>query len=472
MSEQSPLIKVCGMRDPDNIRAVEQLGVDWMGFIFWPGSSRYVSAPPAYLPSHARRVGVFVDATLYDIAAHVRDYGLHIVQLHGHESPDYCREVRSVCGDAIATIKAFSVANADDLHAAAAYEGAVNYFLFDTRSPLPGGSGRQFDWSILDAYDGATPFLLSGGISPDDLDRLLAFRYPRLLGFDLNSRFESAPALKDLSLLAPFINAINPHPSTHMNRINTLFSTKPSGILSLYFCAGHPTLDATATTIRTLARRGIDMIEVGIPFSDSMADGPVIQDAATKALRNGMTLRTLFAQLEDIRSDVSIPLILMGYLNPIIQFGIEAFCQRCAEVGIDGVIIPDLPFQDYLDSVKPVADHYDLRVIMLITPETSDERIRLIDDHTDGFIYMVSSAATTGVQRSFDEQKQAYFSHVDSLGLRNPRMIGFGISNRQTLTVAHQAAAGAIIGSKFVSLLDETCDADSALTLLNEALAQ
>ena len=255
-----------------------------------------------------------------------------------------------------------------------------------------------------------------------------------------------------------------------MNRINSLFARKPSGILSLYFCAGHPTLDSTADVIRTLARRGIDMIEVGIPFSDPMADGPVIQDAATKALRNGMTLRTLFSQLEDIRRDVDIPLILMGYLNPVIQFGFEAFCQRCKDVGVDGVILPDLPFKDYLEDFKPVADRYDLRVIMLITPETSDERIRFIDEHTDGFVYMVSSAATTGAQRSFDEAKQAYFNKVNGMLLRNPRMIGFGISNRQTLEAAQKNAAGAIIGSKFVSLLDETHDAGLALDRLMEAL--
>ena len=257
-----------------------------------------------------------------------------------------------------------------------------------------------------------------------------------------------------------------------MNAINTLFATKTSGILSLYFCAGHPTLESTSDIILTLQRRGIDMIEVGIPFSDPMADGPVIQDAATKALRGGMTLRHLLAQLKAIRSDVRIPLILMGYLNPILQFGIEAFCQQCVEAGVSGIIIPDLPFDDYLRYVKPVADSYDLRVIMLITPETSDERIRFIDEHTDGFIYMVSSAATTGAQETFDRQKQAYFNHIASLDLRNPRMIGFGISNRQTLTSAQANAAGAIIGSKFVSLLDETQDADKALSLLFEALQQ
>ena len=255
-----------------------------------------------------------------------------------------------------------------------------------------------------------------------------------------------------------------------MNRINSLFSRKSSGLLSLYFCAGHPTFDSTADIIRTLARRGIDMVEIGIPFSDPMADGPVIQDAATKALNNGMTLHTLFEQLEGIRRDVDIPLILMGYLNPVIQFGFERFCQRCVDVGVDGVILPDLPFRDYLEDFKPVADRYDLRIIMLITPETSDERIRFIDEHTDGFIYMVSSAAITGAQREFNAAKQAYFNHVNSLNLRNPRMIGFGISNRQTLASAQANAAGAIIGSKFVTLLDETGDAETAVTLLLEAL--
>lgn len=257
-----------------------------------------------------------------------------------------------------------------------------------------------------------------------------------------------------------------------MNKINTLFANRGDRkLLSLYFCAGAPTLDSTADTILTLQRRGIDCIEVGIPFSDPLADGPVIQGAATQALRNGMSVRRLFDQLSSIRDQVTIPLILMGYLNPILHYGIEAFCQRCAEVGVSGMIIPDLPFQDYLDMVKPVADRYDLRVIMLITPETSDERIRFIDEHTDGFIYMVSSAAITGAQRSFDEAKQQYFARIDAMNLRNPRMIGFGISNAQTLAAAQAHAAGAIIGSKFVTLLEETDgDADQALDRLFDAL--
>lgn len=257
-----------------------------------------------------------------------------------------------------------------------------------------------------------------------------------------------------------------------MNKINTLFENKKDEkLLSLYFCAGSPTLEGTADVILAMQRRGIAMIEVGIPFSDPLADGPVIQTAATQALRNGMTLRTLFAQLQAVKEQVEVPLVLMGYLNPILHYGIEAFCQSCVEAGVSGAIIPDLPFDDYLHTVKPLADKYDLRIIMLITPETAEERIRLIDDHTDGFIYMVSSASITGAQKSFDEQKQEYFRRINGMSLRNPRMIGFGISNAQTLKAAQDNAAGAIIGSKFVTLLDEAGgDADAALDRLFEAL--
>jgi len=259
-----------------------------------------------------------------------------------------------------------------------------------------------------------------------------------------------------------------------MNKINQVFATRGDRkLLSLYFCAGCPTLDSTGDVIKTMQKRGIDFIEVGIPFSDPLADGPVIQTAATKALKNGMTLKTLFAQLKAIKDEVQIPLILMGYLNPILHYGIEAFCQSCAEAGVSGMIIPDLPFDDYLTQVKPVADRYDLRVIMLITPETSDERIRFIDDHTDGFIYMVSSAAITGAQKSFDDAKQAYFRRINAMHLRNPRMIGFGISNAQTLQAAQDNAAGAIIGSKFVTLLNEAeGDANLALDRLFDALSK
>ncbi len=258
-----------------------------------------------------------------------------------------------------------------------------------------------------------------------------------------------------------------------MNKINQVFANRgDKKFLSLYFCAGCPTLDSTSDVILTMQQRGIDFIEVGIPFSDPLADGPVIQDAATRALKNGMNLKCLFSQLKAIKDDVQIPLILMGYLNPIMHYGIEPFCQSCVESGVSGMIIPDLPFDDYLNIVKPVADRYDLRVIMLITPETSDERIKLIDQHTDGFIYMVSSAATTGAQQEFDQQKQAYFAKINAMQLRNYRMIGFGISNRQTLQSAQKNAAGAIIGSKFVSLLEETGDANLAIKQLKKQLEQ
>lgn len=258
-----------------------------------------------------------------------------------------------------------------------------------------------------------------------------------------------------------------------MNRINKLFQEKSQGLLSLYFCAGHPTLESTSGIIKTLEQKGIDFIEVGIPFSDPMADGPVIQDAATKALRNGMTLAKLFSQLEPLREQgVKLPLILMGYINPVFHMGYEPFFRRCKEVGVDGVIIPDLPFSDYMSEVKPIADKYDIRIIMLITPETSDERIRFIDENTDGFIYMVSSAATTGAQKEFDQAKQDYFSRINKMNLKHTRMIGFGISNRQTLASAQQNAAGAIIGSKFVSLLEEHKSPLSAIEALFKALSE
>lgn len=256
-----------------------------------------------------------------------------------------------------------------------------------------------------------------------------------------------------------------------MNKINRLFSERGDRkLLSLYFCAGCPEKDMTADVILAMQRHGIDMIEVGIPFSDPLADGPVIQSAGTVALKNGMTLETLFGQLDAIKSQVNIPLVLMGYLNVIMHYGYERFCQRCVECGVSGFIIPDLPFDDYLNEIKPLADRYNLRCIMMITPETSEERIRFIDRNTDGFIYMVSSASITGAQQNFDEAKQQYFQRINAMNLHNPRMIGFGISNRQTLESAQNNAAGAIIGSKFVTLLRNTGNADEALNQLLEDL--
>lgn len=254
-----------------------------------------------------------------------------------------------------------------------------------------------------------------------------------------------------------------------MNRITNLFETKSSGILSVYFTAGYPHLDDTTIILKELQSKGIDMVEVGIPFSDPMADGPVIQEAATQSLRNGMSLRLLLKQLKEVCNDIHIPVILMGYLNPIMQFGFENLCKQCVDSGVSGMIIPDLPFADYIADYKAIADRYDLKIIMLITPETSEERIHLIDKHTSGFIYMVSSAATTGAQQSFDEQKQAYFRRINTMGLRNPRLIGFGISNKATFNAAVSNACGAIIGSKFVQLLQsEATPADAIDRLLEE----
>ncbi len=258
-----------------------------------------------------------------------------------------------------------------------------------------------------------------------------------------------------------------------MNKINQLFeNNQDNKLLSLYFCAGSPTLNSTGSVLKAMQDGGIDMVEVGVPFSDPIADGPVIQTASTIALRNGMSLKTLFAQLKEVKDQIKIPYLLMGYLNVMMHYGVEAFCKSCVESGVSGFIFPDLPFDDYLRDVKPIADRYDLRVIMMITPETSEERIRMIDEHTDGFVYMVSSAGVTGAQKDFNEQKLEYFKRIDDMKLKNPRMIGFGISNKQTLENAQKYASGAIIGSKFVGLLNKTGNPVESVAQLKEALQQ
>ena len=204
-----PKVKVCGMRDADNIRKVEALGIDMMGFIFYPKSSRYISKRPAYLPQKCKRIGVFVDATVEDILQHIADYQLDIVQLHGHESPDFIRALRfQVSGFKFQVIKAFNIATIEDLEAVAPYEGIVDYFLFDTKGPSAGGNGEKFDWSILEAYHGDTPFLLSGGIGPNEAERVKAFHHSKCIGIDLNSKFEVHPALKDINKLKEFIKKI------------------------------------------------------------------------------------------------------------------------------------------------------------------------------------------------------------------------------------------------------------------------
>lgn len=197
------LIKVCGMRQAENIREAEALGIDWMGFIFWPQSSRYVAERPTYLPTRCKRVGVFVDEQIEQVRHVAEDYALDIIQLHGNESPDYAR---TLAGRTL--IKAFNIATADDLSQTQPYEGLVDLFLFDTKGRTVGGNGEKFDWAVLSAYQGGTPFLLSGGIGPDDAERIRAFRHPRCIGIDLNSRFEVSPAFKDVDLLREFVKNI------------------------------------------------------------------------------------------------------------------------------------------------------------------------------------------------------------------------------------------------------------------------
>lgn len=254
-----------------------------------------------------------------------------------------------------------------------------------------------------------------------------------------------------------------------MNRINQLFNQKQNNILSVYFTAGFPALEDTVPTLQCLQSQGVDLVEIGVPFSDPMADGIVIQNSNHVALQNGMSIRKLFEQLADIRTSVHIPLIMMGYLNPIMQFGFENFCHACARVGVDGMIIPDLPMDDYLRDYKTVAEQYGLKFIFLITPETSDERIRLIDNETNAFIYMVSTAGTTGTQNSFDD-KTAYFNRINAMHLKNPRLIGFGISNKSTRDTVCQYSSGAIIGSAFIKALQETQDVEQGVKLLLDKL--
>ena len=242
--------------------------------------------------------------------------------------------------------------------------------------------------------------------------------------------------------------------------------------MSVYFTAGYPALQDTIRVLTALQKKKIDIVEVGIPFSDPMADGAVIQKAANQALRNGMSLRLLFEQLKNFRKTIHIPVILMGYLKPVMQYGFDAFCRSCFETGVDGVIIPDLPFADYMADYKDIADRYDIKMIMLISPETSEERVRLIDENTSGFIYMVSTAATTGAQKSFSTAVQDYFQRVRDMNLKNPQLIGFGISNRATLQMAMAHASGAIVGSKFVQLMGETNEPEKAVTDLLKALEE
>ncbi|QXP51840.1 tryptophan synthase subunit alpha [Cellulophaga sp. HaHa_2_95] len=239
-----------------------------------------------------------------------------------------------------------------------------------------------------------------------------------------------------------------------MNRINQKMQ-EDKKLLSIYFTAGYPSLNDTVKVIQDLEASGIDMIEIGLPFSDPLADGPTIQNSSTAALKNGMTTTILFEQLKDIRKSVSIPLILMGYFNPMLQYGVEAFCKKCAEIGIDGLIMPDLPLDVYQDEYEAIFKKYDLKNIFLITPQTSDARILQIDAASDAFIYMVSTASVTGSKSGFGEEQTSYFNRIAAMNLKNPQIVGFGINNSSTFKQATTHAKGAIIGSAFIKHLTE-----------------
>lgn len=252
-----------------------------------------------------------------------------------------------------------------------------------------------------------------------------------------------------------------------MNRINQKLQ-EDKKLLSIYFSAGYPNLNDTVAVIQALEKSGVDMIEIGLPFSDPLADGPTIQASSTQALHNGMTTNLLFQQLATIRQTVQIPLLIMGYFNPILQYGVESFCQKCAEIGIDGLIIPDLPVAIYAEKYKALFEKYGLINVLLITPQTSVERIRYIDSVSDGFIYMVSSASVTGSSSNFGTVEQDYFERISKMNLKNPQIVGFGISNKATFQQATKYAKGAIIGSAFIKHLTENpiSKIDSFLTTL------
>ena len=244
------------------------------------------------------------------------------------------------------------------------------------------------------------------------------------------------------------------------NRITDVFTQKSDRLLNVYFTAGFPNLNDTMAVLRGLQTAGVDLVEIGMPYSDPVADGETIQQSNEKALNNGMSLKTLFAQLVDCRNDrsgdpVTIPILLMGYINPVLQFGVENFCRKCQEVGVDGVILPDLPLDLFLDEYASVFREYGILNVHLITPQTSESRIRLIDNESDGFIYMVSSASITGSVKGVSDTMRTYFERIQAMSLRNPRLIGFGINNHETFDTASQYANGAIVGSAFIRHLAE-----------------
>lgn len=240
-----------------------------------------------------------------------------------------------------------------------------------------------------------------------------------------------------------------------MNKIQQLFKEKNKNILSVYFTAGFPEAEATAGIIKALEKAGVDFIEAGMPFSDPMADGPTIQHSSEIALKNGMNLDLYFKQLKEIKNEISVPLIAMGYVNQMMRYGEERFLKSCCEAGISGIILPDLPLNIYEKDYKELFEKYGLVNIFLITPQTSEERIRKIDGISNTFIYMVSSASTTGSKKDISTTQQEYFKRIRSMNLKNPLIIGFGISNRETYETACRYASGAIVGSAFVKAIEK-----------------
>jgi tryptophan synthase alpha chain len=240
------------------------------------------------------------------------------------------------------------------------------------------------------------------------------------------------------------------------NRLKTFLSSNKKGILSMYYTAGFPSLTDTTAIAESLANAGADIIEIGIPYSDPVADGPTIQASNTVALKNGMTLTILIKQVKEIRKKVDIPIILMGYINPVLQYGIEKFAKDAVDAGVDGVILPDMPMDEYLEHYKNLFDALNLSNTFLISPTTSEERIRKIDAVTDGFIYAVSASSITGAKGKFEKQQLDYFDRLKKMKLKNPYLIGFGISNHETFATASQYGAGAIVGSAFVDLLNNS----------------
>jgi tryptophan synthase alpha chain len=238
-----------------------------------------------------------------------------------------------------------------------------------------------------------------------------------------------------------------------MNRLQNLFAQKNNNLLSIYFTAGYPELNTTVDIAEALEKAGVDFLEVGFPYSDPVADGPTIQHSSEQALENGMTLNVLFEQLKDLRKRVSIPILLMGYINPIVQYGIERFCKKAAEVGVDGIIVPDLPIYEYEKHYSNYFKDNGLSNIFLVTPNTTEERIRKIDGLSNSFIYLLSSSSITGSNLQVSAGIEDYYKRIKAMQLKNPTIIGFGISNQSSYNKACEYANGAIVGSAFVKHL-------------------